>query len=147
VSLRDGMRLEQLMPRALAVLFHSEGADPLRHHTVGQIRLMRALAEGSKTASDLGNLLELSPSSLTQMASRMIAAGLISKVTDEGDRRVRKLSLTQSGKELMDNRRTNRARAAAKLLSQLEPEKVRMLIALLEDICDAAADHVAREAV
>src|SRR4051812_33256294 len=104
----DALRLEGLLPQAITVMFHTGEPDPLRHHTVGQVRLMRLLMEGSKTATDLSQNLGLSPSSLTQMASRMIQAGLVLKELDPSDRRVRKLSLTPAGRSLMEGRQALR---------------------------------------
>jgi DNA-binding MarR family transcriptional regulator len=127
-------RLEALMPQVMGVLFRSEEEDPLRNHSIAQIRLMRALMSGSKTASELSHNLNLSPSSLTQMASRMILAGLVSKELDLHDRRVRKLSLTEGGRALMEGRQSMRSRAAARMLERIEPPKREKLLGLMEEI-------------
>ena len=137
----DAARLESLLPKAMSALFHSEEEDPLRHHSVGQIRLMRILLSGSRNASELSHMLGLSPSSLTQMASRMITAGLISKELGQEDRRVRKLSLTASGKVLMLERQSMRVRAAARVLSHMDPEKRVKMIELLEEATGAGTDR------
>jgi len=126
--------LESLLPQVISILFHSGDADPLRHHTIGQIKLMRNLLTGSKTASELSHKLGLSPSSLTQMASRMIRAGLVSKALDPGDRRVRKLSLTHAGRTLMEDRQALRTRVAKDVLERLDCKQVQALISLLEEI-------------
>ncbi len=128
------LRLEALLPQVIMTLFSSGEFDPLRHHTVGQARLMRILMEGSKTASELSHTLGLSPSSLTQMAARMIQAGLVMKELDPHDRRVRRLSLTQCGKELMASRQAVRARAAATILDQMDPERLQAFFELLDEI-------------
>ena len=132
--LEDAARLEGLVPRAMSVLFRPTEDDPLRHHSVGQVRLMRALLGGKKTATDLSQTLGLSPSSLTQMASRMISAGLVSKELDPNDRRVRMLSLTPAGRLTMVNRQAMRARSAARVLDKLDPQKFHLLVELLEEI-------------
>jgi DNA-binding MarR family transcriptional regulator len=133
-ALGDATILEALLPKAMAVLFPPREEDPLRHHSIGQIRLMRALLGGSRSAGDLSASLGLSPSSLTQMAARMIHAGLVCKDSDDHDRRVRKLSLTSSGKLLMEHRRGIRAQMAAEALDHLEPEKRALLIELMIEI-------------
>ncbi|HWA82131.1 MAG TPA: MarR family transcriptional regulator [Fimbriimonadaceae bacterium] len=130
----DAAQLESLLPLAMTALFRPDEEDPLRHHSVGQVRLLRSLLKGPRTATDLSNSLGLSPSSLTQMAGRMIRAGLIKKELDAQDRRVRKLSLTPAGRELMERRRDRRARSAALVLEKMDPAKFRELIALLEEI-------------
>jgi DNA-binding MarR family transcriptional regulator len=128
------IRLESLLPQVMTVLFHSAEEDPLRHHSVGQIRLIRSLLAGSKSASELSQALGLSPSSLTQMSSRMILAGLISKELDPQDRRVRKLSLTPAGRSLMQGRQAVRARAASSVLEKWPEEKCERIVALLEEL-------------
>lgn len=133
-ELESAARLESLVPQVVSILFYSGENDPLRHHSVGQIRLMRTLLGGSKSASELSNMLGLSPSSLTQMASRMIRAGLVSKRLDKEDRRVRVLSLTPAGQALMEGRQAVRVRAAAQLLEKMHPERLEMLIGILEEI-------------
>ncbi|HVT13731.1 MAG TPA: MarR family transcriptional regulator [Fimbriimonadaceae bacterium] len=130
----DAALLESLLPLVMTALFRPDEGDPLRHHSVGQVRLLRALLKGSRTATDLSTSLGLSPSSLTQMAGRMIRAGLVKKELDEQDRRVRQLSLTQAGRELMETRRDRRAHSATLILEKMEPQRYRELIALLEEI-------------
>lgn len=130
----DAEKLELLFPLAMSILFQIGEEDPLRHHSLSQIKLMRCLMGGSKTAGDVGQKLGLSPSSLTQMASRLISAGLIAKELDEQDRRVRKLSLTEEGRRLMEHRRAIRTQAAAEALSRMKPERREQLIELLSDI-------------
>lgn len=140
-ALHDATILEALLPKAMAVLFPSKEEDPLRHHSIGQVRLMRALLEGSQTAGDLSAKLGLSPSSLTQMAGRMIRAGLIRKSSDDHDRRVRKLSLTASGRMLMEHRRGTRARTAADALSQMSEAKRQQFIQLVAEIASAPQEE------
>lgn len=137
----DAARLEALLPKVMSALFHSQEGDPLRHHTVGQIRLMRILLSGSRTASELSHMLGLSPSSLTQMASRMISAGLVSKELGSEDRRVRRLSLTPAGRQLMDNRQAMRARAAAQVLKGWDEQKRKLLLSLLDEITGSVAER------
>lgn len=139
--LQDATLLEGLLPKAASVLFPTREEDPLRHHSIGQIRLMRALLGGSRTAGELSALLGLSPSSLTQMATRMIHAGLICKELDDHDRRVRKLSLTPSGKMLMEHRRGMRAQTASQALRHLSPEKRALLIELMTEIATLSNAH------
>jgi len=137
----DAARLESILPLAITALFWSSDGDPLSQHSVGQIRLMRALFGGTRTATELSMTLGLSPSSLTQMANRMIQAGLVDKELDPQDRRVRKLSLTPEGRILMENRKSSRAQAGVRLLEKLDPEKRYMLIAILTEIVQISADR------
>jgi DNA-binding MarR family transcriptional regulator len=84
-AVADAAKLEALIPRAMTVLFRGAEEDPLRHLPLGQIRLLRALSTGTRSASELIRELGLSASSLTQMASRLVANGLVSKELDVHD--------------------------------------------------------------
>lgn len=137
----DAARLEALLPAAMTVLFRPDQEDPLRHHSVGQVRLLRALLQGNRAATDLSHTLGLSPSSLTQMAGRLIRAGLVAKELDSQDRRVRRLSLTAAGRNLMEGRQAMRARAAARLLQHIEPGRLQDLITFLEEIRSVGAEQ------
>jgi DNA-binding MarR family transcriptional regulator len=129
------LTLEALLPAAMASLFRgSSDNDPLRHLSLSQIRLMRALSGGEQTASQLSQSLQMSPSALTQMAGRLILAGLVRKETGEDDRRVRKLALTPHGQELMAERRTTRAGRADAVLKNFPAAKTKELIALLNEV-------------
>ncbi len=130
----DAEKLERLFPQVMSVLFRSTEEDPLRHHSLGQIKLMRCLLTESRTAGEVGQMLNLSPSSLTQMASRLISAGLVQKDHDDHDRRVRKLSLTDAGRKLMADRQGSRMRAAIEVLDGVDPAHREQLIGRLTEI-------------
>lgn len=138
---QDAAKLEALLPKVMTVIFRSTEEDPLRHSSVGQVRLMRALLSGRQTASELGHKLGLSPSSLTQMVGRMIAAGLVSKELDPNDRRVRMLSLTPNGLALMQRRQDMRAKAASRLIAKMDPARLEELMTILTEMLELESDE------
>ncbi len=74
-------------------------------------RLLSCLLDNSGVSSrDLCEMLDLRPSSLSEILSRGEEAGLLLRVSDENDRRVQHISLTEKGKSLA-LRRENRRRA------------------------------------
>jgi DNA-binding MarR family transcriptional regulator len=132
--IEDAEKLERLFPQVMTALFRSNEEDPLRHHSLGQIKLMRCLLGGSRTAGEVGHMLNLSPSSLTQMASRLVSAGLIEKDPGDHDKRIRKLSLTVAGLEMMSRRQATRMRAAAERLNEMPGEHREQLVQILTEI-------------
>lgn len=124
------MILEDLLPRTMAALFRIE-SDPLRDRPLGQIRLMRYLSAGDRTCSELKETLGMSASSVTQVSNRLIAAGLIEKVTVEGDGRLRRLRLSPLGRSLMRERRRARAASAEGAIGELSERQIDELISAL----------------
>ncbi len=74
-------------------------------------RLLSCLLDNSGVSSrDLCEMLDLRPSSLSEMLSRGEETGLLLRVPDENDRRIQHITLTEEGKSLA-LRRENRRRA------------------------------------
>lgn len=126
--------LETLLPAVMVALFRVDGDDPLATVPMGQLRMLRRLERGSKTASDLGTELGLSPSALTQMANRLLNAGLIVKADDSVDRRMRWLSLTDKGKRLMRDRHNMRVKSATEVLKNFPIHRQQELVGLIEEM-------------
>lgn len=85
--------------------------DHREHFPPAVGRLLSCLLENSGVSSrDLCEMLDLRPSSLSEMLSRGEEAGLLLRVPDENDRRVQHISLTEEGRALA-LRRENRRRA------------------------------------
>ena len=74
---------------------HEEGFGPGMGHQLA------VLAENEGVSSrELSELLDIRPSSLTEMLTRMESEGLVIRTTDPDDRRVSRVSLTDKGREL-----------------------------------------------
>jgi DNA-binding MarR family transcriptional regulator len=131
------LKLESLLPAAMVTLFRNVNEeDPLKHLSIGQIRLMRTLMNGEQSATHLCQKLGMSPSALTQMAARLISAGLVEKQLGPDDRRVRVLCLSPTGKELMTQRRKLRAKNAAAVLRHFPAHRTQELIMLLQELVE-----------
>ncbi|HWI74965.1 MAG TPA: MarR family transcriptional regulator, partial [Baekduia sp.] len=85
--------------------------------TQGQIRaLFKIDASGETTAGDLAKAAELSPASVSSMLDHLERDGIVSRQRSESDRRVVVVTLTDSGRALLDSKREAwRARGAAAL--------------------------------
>ena len=133
------IKLEGLLPRVTRTLFKPVGEDPLVELPVGQMRMMRLLGNRSWTPSSLGEELGLSVSAVTQMANRLDMIGLVSRVEDPTDRRVKHLTLTPLGVELMKSRQDRRVRLLESALVHMEEDRQEDLIKFLEEVLDASA--------
>ena len=70
--------------------------------TGGQLALLRIIAERQPvTIRELRRELDWHPASLGQLVQRLVDRGLVVRTRDAADRRVRTLSLSRSGQELL----------------------------------------------
>jgi len=129
------VRVEGMLPRVLRTLFKPDPNDPL---PVGQMRMMRLLAMKTWTPSNLGEELGLSVSAVTQMANRLDSIGLVLRVEDPTDRRVKHLTLTPLGREMMSTRQERRVQRLESALEHVPPARQIEFISLLEELMVAA---------
>ena len=67
-------------------------------------RLLESIADNSNVSSrELCEMLDVRPSSLSEMLSRAESEGWVLRTVDEEDRRVQRLTLSDKGKEAIDN--------------------------------------------
>jgi len=103
-----------------------------------QLRLCVLLTDGPQSMSALSRELGVSLSAITQIADRLVAAGLAERVAEQEDRRVRCLELTAQGRQIMHRRqriKIHRAQAALRRLSSAERRKLLAAVATLQNAC------------
>jgi len=141
----DAERVEALIPKAMRALYRQDPTDPLLEFSVAQLRLLRSLRDGPCTASSLGEDLGLSVSAITQMANRLEASGLVVRTDDVADRRIKHLSLTERGLQLLADRRSRRIDQAQEVLSRLTVEQRAQLISALNKVVLAGGAHEGKQ--
>jgi DNA-binding MarR family transcriptional regulator len=82
--------------------------------TVPQYRMLSALSEGGQRSARLAERLAVRKPTVTALADGLIAAGYVARESEEGDRRIVRLSLTEAGQDALQ-------RADAAYLARLEP--------------------------
>lgn len=105
----------------------------------GMGRPLSILADNEGASSrELAELLDIRPSSLTEMLVRLESEGLIARTTDSEDRRVTRVSLTDKGREL-----------AAKMKSEHEQRVARVNACFTDEeaaafcrMCERLAAHL-----
>ena len=132
------IRIEGLLPRVLRTLFRPDEDDPLVELPVGQMRMMRLLAQKTWTPSNLGEELGLSVSAVTQMANRLDSIGYVSRTEDPVDRRVKHLTLTPLGRERMERRQARRINRLEVVLQNMAVERQVEFLRLLEELTEAS---------
>lgn len=117
---------------ALGRRFMREGASrtgaeiPLTRH---EFRVLDLLGDtGERPMGGLARELGLAMSSLTAIADRLVAKGLLERVRPDNDRRVVLGRLTPVGRKMSEQMRRNRLRAAGEMIGALPPaDQVRFL--------------------
>lgn len=107
-------------------------------------RLLACAAENPGVSSrELCELLDVRPSSLSEMLSRAEADGLLTRAVDNEDRRVQRITLSEKGSRLIAEMEAARDRDAEKKASCLTDEEKVQFCAL----CNKLSEHIERLAL
>jgi MarR family transcriptional regulator, transcriptional regulator for hemolysin len=113
-------------------------------HKAGQFGMSRAQwavlarlerAEGLKQ-SELADMLDLQPITLTRLIDRLCDAGLVERRGDPDDRRAKRLFLTPAAQPVMDRLHILGEELMDQALEGLEPEETALIISKLNLIKD-----------
>lgn len=126
-----------LIPMVMRRLFAIED-DPAAELPIGQIRLCAVLQDGPKPMSSCSSELDISLSATCQLADRLEKAGMIERVCESGDRRVKCLQLTDRGQDVMGARHRYRIQRAEQALSNLSPAERASIVSSLEALLQAS---------
>jgi len=94
VAYRDAVRTLARLSRVL------EAADA--GLTVPQYRMLSALSEGGLRAARLADRLAIRKPTATALADGLVAAGYATRESEEGDRRIVRLCITDAGRVALD---------------------------------------------
>jgi DNA-binding MarR family transcriptional regulator len=95
--------------------------DPAAELPLAQLRVCRVLSDGPQSISAISRELGVSLSAVTQIADRLERAHLVCRVTENADRRVRCLRLTDRSETLLRLHDEERIRRMEAALGQLAP--------------------------
>ena len=97
------------------------------------------LHKGPLPVNTIGPIVDLTPGSISIAVERLVAKGLVSRVESTEDRRVRIVTLTPRGKELIAAAFRKHSGQMKNVFSELSPEELRGLEAALKKIGKRAA--------
>lgn len=110
----------------------------------GSGKLLSLLSENENvTSRELAELLDVRPSSLSEMLTRLENEGLVTRSADDADKRVSRVSLTDGGKSLLSEVNAERESEAEKItacFTDEEAEQFSALCAKLSAHLDTLAD-------
>jgi MarR family 2-MHQ and catechol resistance regulon transcriptional repressor len=97
------------------------------------------LHAGPLPVNTIGPLVNLTPGSISIAIDRLVAKGLVTRVESAEDRRVRVVSLTASGKELIATAFRKHSAQMKKVFSELGAEELRALEVAVKKVGKRAA--------
>src|SRR5258708_7549083 len=98
--------------------------------------------EGLKQ-TEIADLMEMQPITLTRLIDKLCDAGLIERRSDENDRRVNRLYLTEAARPLMAKLAILRGEITQTALASLSNAETHRLVAQLESIKDNVRESLA----
>ena len=108
------------------------------HRHRGGFRIIRVLAkEGPMPSKDLAEKLDIRPSSLSEALDRLQEKELITRNTDESDKRKVIVSLTDKAVDRMNKRRENKDEYQTLLASAISEEEQAEFVRIGNKIIDA----------
>jgi DNA-binding MarR family transcriptional regulator len=132
------VRLGTLMRRLFAV-----DDDPAAELPLAQLRVCMMLVDGPQAMSALSRELRVSLSAMTQLADRLERSGMVKRVVEGSDRRVRQLQLTRHGERVLRCRHEARVQRVQAVLGNLSPQTRQEVSAALDTLL--AACHASEE--
>lgn len=104
----------------------------LRH---GQGRVLRLLSEqDGMTQSALAEAAQLRPPTVAELLDKLESAGMVARTRDPNDRRRSLVSVTDMGRESLDDLRDGHEQFAADLFSGLTDDEVASMLAIVEKL-------------
>jgi MarR family 2-MHQ and catechol resistance regulon transcriptional repressor len=102
------------------------------------------LHKGPLPVNTIGPIVDLTPGSISIAVDRLVARGLVSRVESAEDRRVRIVSLTPRGKDLIISAFRKHSGQMRRVFSELSPEELRGLEVALKKVGKRAAALMAQ---
>jgi DNA-binding MarR family transcriptional regulator len=111
-------------------LFANDRANPIfsLHLTLPQLKTLMLLSRtGSASGQELSGALGVSLATMTGVVDRLVAQDLVTRREDPADRRVRRVELSQTGRELVESIVNAGAAQLQRILSQLSDDDLEIL--------------------
>ena len=107
-------------------------------------RLLACAAENPGVSSrELCELLDVRPSSLSEMLARAEADSLLTRTVDEADKRIQRITLSEKGSRLISELKAARDEDARKKTSCLTEEEKKQFC----ELCNRLSEHIERLAL
>ncbi len=141
----QALGIAEAVPRLIRRFFAIETEGPAADLPVAQLRIVSILYSGRQTMSALSSQLGISLSAVTQVADRLERSGLVERVVEEGDHRVKCLQLTPHGREAVAARNERRVQRILEVLREMSAEDRNLAVAGMRLLSERAAGNPVTE--
>jgi DNA-binding MarR family transcriptional regulator len=108
------------------------GLSPAQASALGAVKRL-----GSPTLGELAAVEQVQPPTMTRIVATLAEAGMVTRITDDADRRSARVRITPAGRRALERIRTLKNAYLARRLAELSPEEqagAADLVALLEHL-------------
>jgi MarR family transcriptional regulator, organic hydroperoxide resistance regulator len=123
------MRTVDVLTRPAEALFKSHGLSPTQYNA---LRILRGAGKAGLPCSEIAHCMVTRDPDITRLLDRLERMHLAKRARDAGDRRVVVARITAAGLELLDKLDVPVAELNRKLLGEMGEERLRTLLALLQ---------------
>lgn len=123
--------------------FFAQERSPLfsSNLTMRQLKVVMVLSfTGSASGQDLAANLGVGLGTVTGIVDRLIGHGLVTRQEDPHDRRVRRIDLTEEGRELVEKFNDTGLHQFRRIMERLETDTLRSLDQVMQEILTVAAE-------
>lgn len=106
--------------------------SPMSHLQMHTLLLVRE--KGSCSMKELAQAQKIVPATMTALVDRLVKKDMLLRITDTIDRRVTRVSLSEAGKQALEQFYKEKQRRANLLVNVLDPEEQETLVNLMKKI-------------
>jgi DNA-binding MarR family transcriptional regulator len=134
------IELRPVMKRLFGAGIYKELRADLHTVTIHQLSALGLLKNRSLSMRELAKELDVSESSATAIADRLVSQGLAERSSDPADRRIVRLTLSEAGTSLVERMDETTRCKAAEALAALTRAQLEQLIDILETLAASGLD-------
>jgi DNA-binding MarR family transcriptional regulator len=118
-----------------------QGSSNFEMSSIQLVTLFLLVSEGELTIKRVAEFLGRSVSATSRMLDQLVVRGLVCRREDECDRRVKQVSLSESGRSFVHTLEQKRVEAQMMVMAYLSPEESAVVAQAMQFLADAARRH------
>ena len=122
------------------------GSRDFEMSSIQLVTLFLLVSEGELTIKQVAEFLGRSVSATSRMLDQLVVRGLVCRREDEHDRRVKRVSLSESGRSFIHTLEQKRVEAQMVVMAYLAPEERAVVAQAMQLLADAARRHALEHA-
>ena len=121
------------------------GASPEDHSFLFRILILLAQSDAPMTMSELGTELNVPMSTATRIVDWLVRGDMVERVNDPSDRRVVRVGMSKSGREMYETGMTYNKQRIGKLLKDFSSEEQTQLLTLMNKLFNSLVSETEKQ--